>query len=169
MPVASHHDFRVVHTNGIHDVSISYCGCHRALPPHIQLLRRGLYPASQKSPRTCVTFTLLRLIHILSLTSKISMYDLYRALERLTNNSGAEVPKSRYRPLLRVGLQWRHLKMLKRAGRAHDEAGVAGTKDGELAVMCPSCPHPGINLPDGWDEVPKEQRWVFIRLLLLLY
>lgn len=158
LPVPCHRDFRVLHTNGIHDVAISYCGCPRALPPHIQLLRRGLYPASQVSARTCVTFTLLRLIHLLSLTSKISMYDFYRALERLTNNCGTNVPKSRYRPLLRVGLQWRHLKMLKRAGRGHDEAGVGATKDGELAVLCPSCPHPGINLPEDWSEAPKEQK-----------
>jgi hypothetical protein len=26
--------------------------------------------------------------------------------------------------------EWRHLKMLKRAGRAHDLAGVAGTQSG---------------------------------------
>ena len=157
LPVPCRSDFRVLHTNGIHEVSISYCGCHRALPHHIQLLRRGLYPSSQVFSRTCVTFTLLRLIHLLSLTSKISMYDLYRTLERLTDNAGSNVPKSRYRPLLRVAIQWRHLKMLKRAGRAHDEGGVAATKDGELAVLCPSCPHPGINLPEGWDAVSKEK------------
>jgi hypothetical protein len=50
--------------------------------------------------------------------------------------------------------------MLKRGGRGHDEAGVSATKDGELAVMCPSCPHPGINLPDGWEEAPEDQRYV---------
>ncbi len=110
LPVPCRSDFRVLHTNGIHDVSISYCGCHRALPHHIQLLRRGLYPSSQVFSRTVVTFTLLRLIHLLSLTSKISMYDLYRTLERLTDNAGSSVPKSRYRPLLRVAIQWRHLK-----------------------------------------------------------
>ncbi len=86
-------DFRVLHTNGIHEVSLSYCGCPRALPHHIQLLRRGLYPSSQIFSRTCVTFTLLRFIHLLSLTSKISMYDLYRTLERLTDNAGSSVPK----------------------------------------------------------------------------
>ncbi|KJA15106.1 hypothetical protein HYPSUDRAFT_208167 [Hypholoma sublateritium FD-334 SS-4] len=71
----------------------------------------------------------------------------------------------RYNEEIMVGLQWRHLKMLKRTGRAHDEAGIAARKDGELVVMCPSCPHPGINLPEGWDEVPKEQ--VFLYQLLL--
>jgi hypothetical protein len=50
--------------------------------------------------------------------------------------------------------EWRHLKMLKRAGRGHDPAGVAATKLGECAVLCPACPQPGKNLPVGWDKVP---------------
>ncbi len=47
---------------------------------------------------------------------------------------------------------WRHLHLLKRAGRGHDPGGIAATKDGELALECPACPHPGKNLPDHWDE-----------------
>ncbi|KAF9470579.1 hypothetical protein BDN70DRAFT_777251, partial [Pholiota conissans] len=110
---------------------------------------------------------LLRLFHLLSLTSKVSTYDFYRALERLSDNTGTCTPKSRYRQLLRVSLQWRHLKMLKRGGRGHDEAGVAGTKDGELAVQCPSCPHPGINLPADWRDVPEDKKFLY-RLLLCM-
>ncbi|KAF9471428.1 hypothetical protein BDN70DRAFT_820006, partial [Pholiota conissans] len=166
-PVACHQDLRIIHTNGIHDVALSYCGCHRAIPRHIQLLRRGLYPASQITTRICATFQLLRLLHILSLTSKASTYDLYRALERLTDNVGGRDNRSRYRPLLRMGLQWRHLKMLKRGGRGHDQAGVAATKDGELAIRCPSCPHPGINLPEDWAEAPQERRFLYSLLVCL--
>ncbi|KAF9470561.1 hypothetical protein BDN70DRAFT_902008 [Pholiota conissans] len=161
LPVPCHQNLKIIDTNGIHDACISYCGCHRAIPRHLQLLRRGLYPASQISTRICVTFSLLRLLHLLSLTSKASTYDLYRALERLTDNVGSLEHRSRYRPLLRVGLQWRHLKLLKRGGRGHDEAGISATKDGDLAIKCPSCPHPGINLPDGWEEAPEEQRFLY--------
>ncbi|KAF9470138.1 hypothetical protein BDN70DRAFT_765136, partial [Pholiota conissans] len=82
LPVACHQDLRIIHTNGIHDVAFSYCGCHRSIPHHLQLLRRGLYPATQITTRTCVTFELLRLLHLLSLTSKALTYDFYRALER---------------------------------------------------------------------------------------
>jgi len=49
-------------------------------------------------------------------------------------------------------VQWHHLKLLKRGGRGHDPSGAAGTKTGELALMCPSCPHPGINFPEGWED-----------------
>ncbi|KAK6992824.1 hypothetical protein R3P38DRAFT_2473087, partial [Favolaschia claudopus] len=49
--------------------------------------------------------------------------------------------------------QWAFLKRLKRAGRGHDERGVAGTEKGELAVLCWACPHDGKNLPSDWREV----------------
>lgn len=92
--------------------------------------------------------------------SKCSTYDFYRALERLTDNTGINVPKTKYRPLLRMILQWRHLKLLKRGGRGHDVTGANGTKDGELAITCPSCPHPGINLPADWKDASEEKRFV---------
>jgi hypothetical protein len=41
---------------------------------------------------------------------------------------------------------------LKRGGRGHDPAGVDATSNGELTVECPACPHPGRNLPDGWEN-----------------
>ncbi len=52
--------------------------------------------------------------------------------------------------------------MMKRAGRAHDPLGVDGTKCGELAVVCPACPHPGINLPDDWKDAPDGEKYVLI-------
>jgi hypothetical protein len=66
--------------------------------------------------------------------------------------------KDRYNQFLPVIRIWRHLKMLKRAGRGHDPAGIASTLDGECAVECPACPHPGINLPEGWEEAPEHIR-----------
>jgi hypothetical protein len=52
--------------------------------------------------------------------------------------------------------EYRHLQMCKRAGKGHDPLGIAGTKTGELAIPCRACPHPGINLPEGWEEAPPE-------------
>ncbi|PPQ82216.1 hypothetical protein CVT26_009177 [Gymnopilus dilepis] len=157
-PIPCHKNMLVLHTNGIHEVAIQYCGCARAIPQHIQLLRRRLYPSSQLVVKNCATFELLRHLHYLSLTTKASTYDFYRALEKSTNNTGVNVPKSRYRALLRTVLQWRHLKMLKWAGRGNDPTGVKGTKNGELGIRCPSCPWPDINLDDTWDKVPEEMK-----------
>lgn len=52
--------------------------------------------------------------------------------------------------------QWRHLILLKWMGRGHDPAGVKGTREGECAVLCPACPHPGKNLPDGWEDADED-------------
>lgn len=157
-PERSHQAFQVLHSNGIHNIRAQYCGCTRQVPHHLQLLRRGWYPSSQHRVQTCATFRLLELLHLLSLVSKGSVYDFYRTLEKTTNNTGVNVPKSRYPQLMQMLLQWRHLKMLKRAGRFHDPAGVRQTKEGELAVRCPSCPWPDINLPSGWQAVPKDRQ-----------
>jgi hypothetical protein len=144
----------VIHTNGIHEVTFQYCGCGRAISQWLQLLRRRIYPSSQINIMTCATFELLDSLHKISLTTKASTHDLYRALEKLTDNTGVRTPKSKYRALSRMLLQWRHLKLLKRAGRAHDASGPEGTTPGELALRCPSCPYPGINLPQNWSDVP---------------
>jgi hypothetical protein len=55
--------------------------------------------------------------------------------------------------------EWRHTKMLKRAGRAFDPAGVPQTPPGSLAIPCRACPLPNINLPRGWQDVPPERAY----------
>ena len=94
------------------------------------------------------------------MTAKSSVYDFYRSLEKQTNNTGINVPPSRYPQLMRMLLQWRHLKMVKRGGRVHEKGGVAKTAEGELAVKCPSCPWPEINLPTGWQNTASEDKYV---------
>lgn len=47
--------------------------------------------------------------------------------------------------------QYRALKAIKRTGHCR-------TKDlgpGDLVVQCPSCPRPGVNMPDDW----KSEQW----------
>lgn len=55
---------------------------------------------------------------------------------------------------------YRHIKMLKRSGRGHDPRGAKATSPGECAVLCPACPQPGMNLPEGWEKVPAEYKYV---------
>ena len=54
--------------------------------------------------------------------------------------------------------EWRHLKMMKRAGRGHDPDGVSGTPAGVCAVECPACLLPGKNLPPDYDKAPQSKR-----------
>lgn len=76
------------------------------------------------------------------------------------------LPKDRYQEFLRILRMWRHLRLLKRGGRAHDPTGVQGTGPGELAVLCPACPYPNINLPADWKSVAKDAEYVLNFVLL---
>ncbi|KIJ10047.1 hypothetical protein PAXINDRAFT_27756, partial [Paxillus involutus ATCC 200175] len=67
----------------------------------------------------------------------------------------------RYEAFLRMSQQWRHLKMVKRAGRGHEPHGLGATAEGECAVLCPACPHPGKNLPSNFHEASLEERWIY--------
>ncbi|EIW74480.1 hypothetical protein CONPUDRAFT_67415, partial [Coniophora puteana RWD-64-598 SS2] len=66
----------------------------------------------------------------------------------------------RYESFMRMVREWRHLKMLKRSGRGHVEISLNETPEGACAVLCPACPHPGKNMPDGWENAPKPKRWL---------
>ncbi|KAE9401895.1 hypothetical protein BT96DRAFT_991729 [Gymnopus androsaceus JB14] len=145
---------RILDATGVHDTNLLFCGCPDANPHYIQLLRRGLYPSTlgQGKIRTVATFRYLEQLHLLTLTTKGSVYNFYRAISKTTDNTTLKLVPWRYTALMRMCLQWRHLKLLKRMGRGHEASGVAGTKEGDLVVPCMSCPHPGINLPEGWED-----------------
>lgn len=57
--------------------------------------------------------------------------------------------------------QFRHLRMLKRAGLGVTSEPLESTALGGYAVDCPACPHPGINLPAGWENEPMDTAWVY--------
>ncbi|KAI6167642.1 hypothetical protein EDD17DRAFT_1750999 [Pisolithus thermaeus] len=70
----------------------------------------------------------------------------YQKLKRFTNNAFPEW--DRYRELMRVSQPWRDLKHRKWFGFGHDAEKDPG--DGGLALFCPACPQPGLNLPADW-------------------
>ncbi|KAJ7475078.1 hypothetical protein B0H11DRAFT_2158575 [Mycena galericulata] len=158
-----HDDFTVIHTNGIHNVKLDYCGCGKAAEERDQLLDACWWPATPKEPGTCCTFTTLRQFQTLNTTGKVSGYDYYRTLEALTDNTGLKKIPDRRRQFMRIVREWRNVQMFKRAGRAHDPTGIEGTKNGELAQFCHACPQPGKNLPPGWRNEPKETAWYFLQ------
>ncbi|KAG1760085.1 hypothetical protein EV702DRAFT_1208029 [Suillus placidus] len=125
------------------------------------------FPATTTDPRTAATFRILEQYHILSFESKCSGYEFYHAVARLSDNTGLHPRKDHYEAFMRMVREWRHLKMLKRAGRGYDLAGVEGTGSGECAVICPACPQPGKNLPDNWHDAPKGKRWLYALFLAI--
>ena len=56
--------------------------------------------------------------------------------------------------------QWRHLKDIKRGAAGHTSTIVDDLGDGALAIECPACPHPGRNLPQAWEDEPKDRAYV---------
>ncbi|KAJ7865989.1 hypothetical protein B0H13DRAFT_1636845, partial [Mycena leptocephala] len=164
-------NFVVLHTNGIHQVNVDFCGCANSLnagAQEIQLLRFGWFPATHERPRTAATFAVLDQFHQETLQAKTTMYDFYGVLEKLTNNAGVK-PPDRYHEWIRMCREYRHLLMLKRGGRAtaYDSSGAEGTKPGELAIQCPACPRPGVNLPEGWEDTPPEKQHIYTLFLAL--
>ncbi|KAF8218354.1 hypothetical protein K438DRAFT_1953168 [Mycena galopus ATCC 62051] len=89
------------------------------------------------------------------------MYDYYKFLEKLMANDGTK-PPDRYQVFIRMARKYCHLMMLKCGGQGHASGSAATTKPGELAVACPACPRPGINLPANWENTPKEDRFIYI-------
>ncbi|KZP10423.1 hypothetical protein FIBSPDRAFT_758379 [Athelia psychrophila] len=158
-------DFVIIDTNGIHQVTLDFCGCTHTEKPTTQLLRAGLYPATVQAPKTAATVTALETFHLLMFESKASVFEFYNTLARQTDNTGTLKLPDRYDEFLRMMRQWRNLKMLKRAGRGHDPSGVAATQEGECAVVCPVCPQPGKNLEADWQEAPEGVQWLFALFL----
>lgn len=54
--------------------------------------------------------------------------------------------------------QFRTERMFKRGGRGSVEGLMADTGEGQLALKCPACPEPGVNLPEGWQAAISEKR-----------
>ncbi|KAK7016258.1 CxC2 domain-containing protein [Favolaschia claudopus] len=168
-PRSAHQHFWVLDLNGLQEVDVSFCECQRESEmgsPHVQLLRRRWFPATQDSPRTVMTFRMLDFFHLQTLQAKTTMYDFYTTLEKITDATGKAFP-SRYREFLRITREYRHLLLLKRGGRGHALSGVNGTQPGELAIQCPACPRPDVNLPADWESAPPETSFLYILFLAL--
>jgi hypothetical protein len=80
--------FTVLDVSGIHVVNLFFCACENAPPRHVQVLRRGWWPATPSAPATAVTRRLLRLYEKVFNTSKANIRDFYRALALLSDSAG---------------------------------------------------------------------------------
>lgn len=80
-------EFFVIHTNGIHTISLDFCACETAPSLVQQLLRSRLFPTRSKLPRSAATFQVLRNFQLISFESKITAFGYFNSLSRLTNNT----------------------------------------------------------------------------------
>ncbi|KAG1840759.1 hypothetical protein F4604DRAFT_1690673 [Suillus subluteus] len=153
----------VVHTSGIHIMSIRFCQCPDAETLDKQLFKMGLFPASFTRLKTVFTFALLDDFILDNLECGTSAMNYYSKLKRITSSVFPHLVPDRYRELMRVARQWRQLKLLKWNGFCHERR---DPKDGELALFCPACPQTGINVavPTKDDASPK---WLYTRSLVM--
>lgn len=106
-----------------------------------QLLRRRLFPATTLDPQTACTFEILKSAQLLSLQSKLSLYDYYITKEQLTDATGtADVNVSLFPGLS----QTKQADALKEPvqGVPSDAASVASSQDGKT-----------------WWSVPRQVRY----------
>ncbi|KAF6750154.1 hypothetical protein DFP72DRAFT_851846 [Ephemerocybe angulata] len=153
----------VVHTNGFHHLPTFPCFCVNALSEDLQYLDKGFYPASWKKISTVFTFQVLKTVHLYRVHAHVSNETFTEILRRLTNYIFPGTAPNRKRELARVWQQWNHLINLKRNGFGHVRPG-SKPDVGDLALFCPACPQPDVNLPSGWEEDPDQ--WKFRRYLV---
>ncbi|SJL19078.1 uncharacterized protein ARMOST_22686 [Armillaria ostoyae] len=106
------HSFVVTDVDGIHTIQMSFCECTRnvEVARYRQLLRSRLWPAMTIYPQMAATFRVLNLFQVLSFMSKVSAYEFYHTLVRLSDNTGLHPPPDRYDAFLRIMREWRHLE-----------------------------------------------------------
>ncbi|KIJ58337.1 hypothetical protein HYDPIDRAFT_102895, partial [Hydnomerulius pinastri MD-312] len=151
LPVPRLSQLTIVHATGIFVHKISWCQCSNASErKHLQLLRACLFPASVTRPETAFTFEVLEHHRIDNLECKMTAMSFFAKLRRLTDSGNPDSIPDRYRELLRISRLWRYLTNLKRSGMGHDQE--RPPQPGDLALFCPACPQPSINLPEDWQQ-----------------
>ncbi|KAG1841512.1 hypothetical protein F4604DRAFT_1690349 [Suillus subluteus] len=130
----------VVDTSGVHSLMIRFCRCTSALGPDMQLFEISLFPASFTSLKTAFTFAVLDDFLLDNLECGMLAMNSYSKLR-----------------------QWRQLKQLKWHGFGHEKQ---KPKAGELALFCPACPQPGVNVNLAERNV-SDHAWLYLRSLVM--
>ncbi|KAG1903601.1 uncharacterized protein F5891DRAFT_1127066 [Suillus fuscotomentosus] len=147
----------IVDKSGVHRLEVRCCECPNAMSPDIQMFRHGFFPASFNRPKTVFTFRVLNDFLLDSLECGTSAMNYYSKLRRMTSSMFPHLVLDRYRELMR-------LKTMKWHGFSHRSDNPS---TGELALFCPACPQPGINVllseDESLDEDPSwKYTWSFV-------
>lgn len=82
-------DFVVIDTDMVHEIALDYCACgHTSKDQVEQLLERRLFPATLSNPKTAATFRCLEFFELLQYESKLTPFEFYNTVSRLTDNTG---------------------------------------------------------------------------------
>ncbi|KAG1888829.1 hypothetical protein F4604DRAFT_1915889 [Suillus subluteus] len=154
----------IVDKSGVHTHIIKYCTCADAPSADIQPFQMGMFPAS---------FDVLDDFLLDNLECGTSAMNYYNKLRRMTTGVFPHLVPDHYRELMRVARQWCQLKLLKWNGFGHE---LKGIRPGDLALFCPACPQPGINLTLPTEDDSEENNseadlatpsWLYSRSLVM--
>ncbi|KAH9008383.1 hypothetical protein EDB85DRAFT_1883574 [Lactarius pseudohatsudake] len=138
----------IVDRSGIFKMEAVFCVCSEKDNQDEQLLQSGLFPATFKQIRTLFTFSVLDDFLNDNLECKTTAQQYYSKLQSLTSRMFPSLVPNMYKQLLRTSRQWRDIKSRMEQGLGHQSEETA--PDGSMAIFCPACPQPGINLPNDW-------------------
>ena len=157
----------VVDYRGVFEMEVLFCACSKRPSMDVQILKTGLFPATFKQIETLFTFSVLDDFLTDNLECKTTAQQYYSKLQSMTSNifpdhvpvSHPSIPcivvdlvlQNRYKQLLRASRQWRDLKNRMKSGIGY-ESEQDIPQEGSMAIFCPACPQPGLNLPDDWKE-----------------
>ncbi|KAG1891922.1 uncharacterized protein F5891DRAFT_1197209 [Suillus fuscotomentosus] len=154
----------IVHSSGVHILSIQYCQCMGARTPDKQLFEMRLFVASFTRSKTAFTFALLDNFILDNLECGTLGMNYYSKLRRITSSIFPHAVPDHYREMMQVARQWCQLKLLKWNRFSHEKR---EPKDGELALFCPACPQPGINTPLQPKSDETIPGWIYTRSLVM--
>ncbi|KAG6864254.1 hypothetical protein C0991_011049 [Blastosporella zonata] len=155
---------RLVHTNGVQYITLLSCSCSGTNNWATDLAHAMLIPTSFHSPRTFFTATVLDDYRLTNLECKASAYQYWQKICRVTSSTAPGEVDNLYRELRRLSRSWRWLKKVKWAGFPHTGKDFMEPGPGELAIFCPTCPQPGVNLPSNWED--DAESWKYSRSLI---
>ena len=164
-------------------MEVLFCICPNAGATDEQLLETGLFPSSLKNIETVFAFSALDDLLIDNLECKTTAQQYYSKLQHISNQMFPDhVPvrpqasinvynvlidsyKNLYKQLLRASHQWHNLSNRVQSGLGHQHKNDP-INVGSMAIFCPACPQPGINLPDDWQQ--RYTSYGFIKILHLI-
>jgi hypothetical protein len=139
----------------------------------------NLFPATPERPETAFTFAALATFRMHNLQSKVTAFDWIVSLRRMTE--GISTPKvavseaipdtenvltshqDPYKAFLRVSRVWEHINLKLHSGSVHDIAKILTSRPPKSIIsFCPACSEPGVNMFPGWEDLTKEEEYVFL-------
>jgi hypothetical protein len=153
-------------------MEVLFCICPNTGPKDELLLRAGLLASSFKQIETAFTFAVLDDFLTDNLECKTTAQQYYSKLQSITNRMFPDhVPvchvdinidmhiycvlmislQNLYKQLLRASCQWCDITNRMQSGLWYQQE-KDSLPDGSMAIFCPACPQPGINLPEDWKE-----------------